>query len=150
MSEVFGLHSFSALRTVTQCWNQCLHQHVHGGAPVSSPSAGVSCPPVYFSLPKMSTRSVLLCSGKQRMRTYKNAEISVSLGRSHFSQAYGKCWNESLWLSPGENEAWHDLEILWGENAILVSVITDVITWFLPREVSQLRRTCISSIVFQI
>lgn len=36
-----------------------------------------------------------------------------------------------VWLNPCENE----LEILWGENVILVSIITDVIIWLQPEEV---------------
>lgn len=51
-----------------------------------------------------------------------------------------------VWLNPGDNE----LEILWDENVILVSIITDAIIWFLPKEVLQFRTTCISSIFFQI
>ena len=87
------------------------------------------------------------CAGRQTMRTYKNAKISVSAGRRHFLQTSGKCWNEmKVWLNPGDNE----LEILWDENVILVSIITDVIIWFLPKEVLQFRTTCISSIFFQI
>lgn len=49
-----------------------------------------------------------------------------------------------VWLNTCENE----LEIIWGENVILVSIITDVIIWLLPEEALQFRTVCISFIFF--
>lgn len=55
---------------------------------------------------------------------------------------------ESAEIKVGLNPCENELEILWGENVILVSIITDIIIWSQPEEVLQFRTDCISVFFF--
>lgn len=101
-------------------------------------SAGNSWPSVYFCLWKW----VFGVLGDKWWGLMKTVNICLCRQKP-FLQTSGKCWIK-VWLNPCENE----LEILWGENMILVSIITDVITWLLPEEVLHFRTACISFIFF--
>jgi len=110
--------------------------------PSSCWSAENSWPSVYFCLLEKSVCSVLRGKRQELIKMLKYLSLQAE---ATFYRLLKRA-EMKVWLNPGENE----LEILWDENAISVPIITDVIIWFLPKEVSHFRTTCVSSIFFQI
>lgn len=99
------------------------------------PGVGNSCPSVYFCL----WHWVFGVLGDKWWGLRKTLEYLSLQAEATFYRLLESA-EIKVWLNPCENE----LEILWGENVILVSIITDVIIWLHPEEVLQFRTACIS------